>query len=291
MVGTGRRAVVTGGTGGIGFHVSQQLAHRGFEVTVVGRDPGRGEEAVRAIGGDTRFVRADLSSLEEVGRLGERLAADGPLRLLVNNAGGMWSTRWETVDGIEASFALNHLAPVVLTEALLDALREGAPSRIVDVTSSSITTAMAEGAPTYEEIEQGGAHYGMAATGRAKLAHLAHDRSLATELHGTGVSLVVVDPVGPAAVATPNAAAMTPEILPPALRGLWDAIQAGLGSAADAARPVVAAATDPSLDDTTGVVLGPDGTPSEDLLRFVTPEVSASVRTLTRRVLGSVRAR
>lgn len=291
MVGTGRRAVVTGGTGGIGFHVSQQLAHRGFEVTVVGRDPGRGEEAVRAIGGDTRFVRADLSSLEEVGRLGERLAADGPLRLLVNNAGGMWSTRWETVDGIEASFALNHLAPVVLTEALLDALRKGAPSRIVDVTSSSITTAMAEGAPTYEEIEQGGEHYGMAATGRAKLAHLAHDRSLAAELHGTGVSLVVVDPVGPAAVATPNAAAMTPEILPLALRGLWDAIQAGLGSAADAARPVVAAATDPSLDDTTGVVLGPDGTPSEDLLRFVTPEVSASVRTLTRRVLGSVRAR
>ena len=176
MVGTGRRAVVTGGTGGIGFHVSQQLAHRGFEVTVVGRDPGRGEEAVRAIGGDTRFVRADLSSLEEVGRLGERLAADGPLRLLVNNAGGMWSTRWETVDGIEASFALNHLAPVVLTEALLDALRKGAPSRIVDVTSSSITTAMAEGAPTYEEIEQGGEHYGMAATGRAKLAHLAHGR-------------------------------------------------------------------------------------------------------------------
>lgn len=281
-----RRAVVTGGTGGIGFHVAQQLHENGFTVTVVGRDPDRGADAVRRIGGDTRFLRADLSSLPQVRELGARLAEEGPLHLLVNNAGGMWSTRWETADGIEAAFALNHLSPAVLTEALLDALQAGAPSRIVDVTSSSITTAVLDGTPTYADIEQPGEYVGMAAAGRAKLAHLAYTRDLAEDLRGSGVTVLSVDPLGSAAAATPNAAAMTPEILPPALRHLWGPIQEGLRSASESARPIVAAAVDPALDGTSGLVLGPDGTPSEDLLQFVTPEVSAAVRTLTRRVLA-----
>lgn len=280
-----QKAIVTGGTGGIGFHVAQQLHHHGFTVTVIGRDPRRGADAVRRIGGDTRFLQADLSSLQQVRELGTRLAQEGPLQLLVNNVGGMWSTRWETADGIEAAFALNHLSPVVLTEALLDALVAGAPSRIVDVTSSSITTAVLDGAPTYDDVEQDGDYVGMAATGRAKLAHLAHTRQLAEDLRGSGVAVLTVDPLGPAAAATPNAAAMTPEILPPALRHLWPQIQGGLRPAAESARPIVAAAVDPALDGAEGLVLGPDGAPSEDLLQFVTPAVSASVRTLTRRVL------
>jgi hypothetical protein len=218
--------------------------------------------------------------------VGARLAEEGPLHLLVNNVGGMWSTRRETVDGIEAGFALNHLSPTVLTATLLDALRVGAPSRIVDVTSSSIVTAVIDGLPTYEDVEQDGEHYGMAVTGRAKLAHLAHSLDLGAELRGSGVSVLVVDHVGAGAVATPNAAAMTPEILPPAVRGLWNQIQSGIGSPADAARPVAAAATDPTFDHTTGVVLGPDAAPSKDLLQFLTPEISGSVRTLTRRVLA-----
>lgn len=282
-----RKAVVTGGTGGIGFHVAMQLRQQhGFSVTIVGRDPDHGDDAVRAIGGDTRFLRADLSSLNEVRTLGAQLAEEGPLQLLVNNVGGMWSTRWETADRIEAAFALNHLCPAVLTDALLDALKAGAPSRIVEVSSSSITTAVVDGLPTYEEVEQDGEYYGMAVTGRAKLAHLAHAMDLARELNGSGVSVLVVDPLGPAAAATPNAAAMTPEILPPAFRGLWNQIQQGLRPAAEGARPIVAAATDPALDGATGVVLGPDAAPSTDLLQFLTPEISASVHALTRRVLA-----
>ncbi|WP_028934072.1 SDR family NAD(P)-dependent oxidoreductase [Pseudonocardia spinosispora] len=278
------RAVVTGGTRGIGFHVAMELRRQGYAVTVVGRDPDHGEAAVGAIGGDTRFLRADLSSLDEVRALGARLAGEGPLRLLVNNVGGMWSTRWETVDGIEAAFALNHLSPTVLTDALIDALKAGAPSRIIEVSSSSIT--VVDGSPTYTEVEEGGEYYGMAVTGRAKLAHLAHALDLAERLSGSGISVFVVDPLGPAAAATPNAAAMTPEILPPALRGLWDEIQRGLRPAAEGARPIVAAATDPAFDGATGLVLGPDGAPSKDLLQFLTPEISASVRALTRRVLA-----
>ncbi|RDD85122.1 SDR family NAD(P)-dependent oxidoreductase [Streptomyces parvulus] len=283
----GRKAVITGGTGGIGLHVAVQLSERGYDVTVVGRDSARGQDAVGKIGNTARFLQADLSSLDEVRSLGARLAEEGPLHLLVNNVGGMWSTRRETADGLEASFALNHLSPVVLTTALLDALRAGKPSRIVDVTSSSITTAVIDGLPTYEDVEQAGDHYGMAVTGRAKLAHLSHSLDLAEQLRGSGVSVIVVDPVGAGAVDTPNAAEMTPDILPPAIRGLWDQIQAGMGSAADVAGSVVTAATDPAFDDTTGVVLGPDAAPSDSLVKFVTPEISASVRELTARVLAA----
>lgn len=281
-----RKAVVTGGTGGIGLHVAVQLQGQGFEVTVIGRDPGRGQDAVVRIGGAARFIQADLSSLDEVRSVGARLADEGPLHLLVNNVGGMWSTRRETVDGIEAGFALNHLSPLVLTTALLDALRAGAPSRIVNVTSSSITAAVIDGLPTYEDVEQtGGGYYGMAVTGRAKLAHLAHTLDLAEELSSSGVSVFAVDPVGPGAVKTPNSAEMTPEILPPAIRGFWDQIRDGMRSPADVAGSIVTAATDPAFDDTTGVVLGPDAAPSQDLVKFLTPEISESVRALTHRVL------
>lgn len=280
-----RRAVVTGGTRGIGFHVASRLHAHGLAVTVIGRDADHGAEAVRQIGRQTRFLRADLTSLREVERVGEQIAAEGPLHVLVNNVGGMWSTRRETVDGIEASFALNHLSPVVLTTTLLGALRSGAPSRIVDVTSSSITTATLDGAPTYDGIEQDGDHHGMAVTGRAKLAHLAHNQDLGRELATSGVTVLAVDPLGPAAAATPNAAEMTPEILPPALRHLWDPIQDGLRPASEVVDAIVAAAVDPAFDGRSGLVLGPDGAPSRDLLQFLTPEISTSVRDLTRRVL------
>ncbi|ANY08837.1 SDR family NAD(P)-dependent oxidoreductase [Pseudonocardia sp. HH130630-07] len=281
-----RRAVVTGGTRGIGVHVASRLREHGLAVTVIGRDAAHGADAVREIGGDTRFLQADLSSLREAERVGERIAAEGPLHVLVNNAGGMWPARRETVDGFEASFALNHLSPVVLTATLLDALRAGAPSRIVDVTSSSITTAVLDGLPSYDAVEQDGEHHGMAVAGRAKLAHLAHNQDLARELAADGVTVLAADPLGPAAAATPNAAEMTPEILPPALRHLWEQIQDGLRPASEVVDPIVAAAVDPAFDGRAGLVLGPDGVPSQDLLRFVTPEVSASAGALTRRVLA-----
>ncbi|WP_436764491.1 SDR family NAD(P)-dependent oxidoreductase [Streptosporangium sp. V21-05] len=281
-----RKAVVTGGTGGIGFYVASQLAEVGFAVTVVGRDAGRGQEAAGLIGEGARFLQADLSSLRQTRELGARLAQEGPLHLLVNNVGGMWSTRWETVDGIEASLAVNHLAPVVLTRELLGVLRAGAPSRIVEVTSSSITVAAADGPLDYEEIEQAGDYYGMAVCGRAKLARLAHSQDLAEELRGSGITVLSVDPLGPAAAATPNAAAMTPQILPPAVRHLWDAIQAGMRPASQSAGPIVAAAINPAFDDAAGLIVGPDGVPSQDLLTYLSPEISASVRTLTHRVLA-----
>ncbi|WAP52208.1 hypothetical protein OL239_02565 [Arthrobacter sp. ATA002] len=197
----------------------------------------------------------------------------------------MWSTRRETTDGFEASFALNHLSPAVLTARLLSALRSGAPSRIVDVSSSAITTAVIDGAPTYDAIDQDGVYAGMAVTGRAKLAHLAHNQQLARTLDSTEITVLAVDPLGPAAASTPNAMEMTPEILPPALRHLWEPIQNGMRHPADAVEAIVAAAVNPSFAGRSGLVLGPDGEPSQDLLTFLTPEVAAAAQSLTRRVL------
>lgn len=281
-----RKAVVTGGTRGIGVEVAVELARRGYAVTVVGRDREHGEQAVRRIG-NARFVEADLSVLAEVRALGERLATEGPLHLLVNNVGGMWSKRWQTADGIEASFALNHLSAVVLTEALLDALRAGAPSRIVDVTSSSITVALGGGPLVYDDVEPGEYH-GMAVSGRAKLAHLAYNRELAERLSGTGISVFAADP---GTAATPNAAAeMTPEILPPPLRPHWEQVRESVRRpATDAARSIVFAATDASLDGETGLVIDPDCARSDALTGALTPELAAAVSTLTDDLLGTSR--
>ncbi len=273
-----QKAIVTAGTRGLGFEVARQLARRDHDVTIIGRDPEHGEAAARTIGG--RFVQADLSVLAEVRALGELLAAAGPWQLLVNNVGGMWSKRWETADGLEASFAVNHLSPLVLTEALLDSLRAGAPSRIVDVTSSSIQAALLAGTPSYAEVEPS-EYYGMAVSGRAKLAHLAYNRELAQRLRGSGISVRAADP-GPAA--TPNAAEMTPEILPPALRPQWAQIQEAVRRpVAEAARSIVCAATDPSLP--SGTVLDAEGKPSEELTGALTDDLVAAARDLTERVL------
>jgi NAD(P)-dependent dehydrogenase (short-subunit alcohol dehydrogenase family) len=262
------------------------LQHKGFAVTVVGRDTAHGEKAVHRIGEGARFLQADLSSIREVRGLGARLAGEGPLHLLVNNVGGQYSKRWTTADGIEASFAVNHLGPVVLTRELLGALQAGAPSRIVDVTSSSIT--ILDGAPNYDELEQDGDYFGMAVTGRAKLAHLAHTQDLSRRLEGSGLTVLSVDPVGPAAAATPNAAAMTPELLPPPIRHLWGQIQAGIRPVEECAEIIVAAATDPAFEGKTGVVVGPDGQPSENLKSYLNPEVAAASRALTERVLAGL---
>ncbi|MCW2914655.1 MAG: short-chain dehydrogenase/reductase [Actinomycetia bacterium] len=278
------RAVVSAATGGIGLETATGLAEAGYAVTIIGRDGRRGAEAVEKINaaageGGAVFVRADLSSLTAVKELGARLAAQGPLQLLVNNVGGMFVRRWETVDGLEGAFVLNHLSPLVLTEALLDALKAGKPSRIMSITSS----AMAFAATGFDDVDAPGEYYGMAVTGRAKLAHLTYLLELAQMLNGTGVSVFAADP-GPAA--TGNAADMEIDILPPQLRPHWDAIRKGVTRpVAEAARSVIFTATAPSLDGKTGLVIGQDSTPDDTLPAHLTPDIVTAAAALTERVL------
>lgn len=261
-----QRAVVTAGTGGIGLETAKGLAAHGFAVTVVGRDAGRGARAVERIaevatGGEPRFLAADLSSLGDVRALAARLAAEGPLKVLVNNVGAMFADRRETVDGIEATFAVNHLSPYLLTELLLDRLRDGGPSRVVNVSSGAILAARR----TFAAVEPPGGYYGFHWYGRAKLANLAYTLDLAERLRGSGVSVFAADPGG-AATGMTDGTMTSPTIVSPALRLAWPLVRrvferSTAGPASVAARSSVAAATDVSLDGRTGLLIGSRAVP------------------------------
>ena len=138
---TGKTVLITGGSGGIGLATAAGLAGLGARVGIVGRDPVRSETAagqLRGAGAQVDVFVADMSSQREVRRLAEEVLAAYPrLDVLVNNVGGYWATRHTTVDGLEHTFAVNHLAPFLLTDLLLDRLREGAGARVVTVSSAA----------------------------------------------------------------------------------------------------------------------------------------------------------
>jgi len=137
----GKRAVVTG-TGGIGFETALVLAKKGADVILAGRNPAKGESAVRTILGrvpraQIRFERLDLADLGSVARCAQRLAGEGrPIDLLVNNAAVMSLPRRQvTTDGFEMQFGTNHLGHFALTAHLLPLLRRAVSPRIVTVSS------------------------------------------------------------------------------------------------------------------------------------------------------------
>jgi NAD(P)-dependent dehydrogenase (short-subunit alcohol dehydrogenase family) len=139
----GRTCLVTGATSGIGKATATALARMGADLVLVARDPARGQATAAGIGAATgnphvEVLTADLSSQASIRRLAEdyRRGHDR-LHVLVNNAGGTWATRHTTVDGLELTFALNHLAYFLLTNLLLDLLRASASARIVNVTSGT----------------------------------------------------------------------------------------------------------------------------------------------------------
>ncbi|MET8825584.1 SDR family NAD(P)-dependent oxidoreductase [Streptomyces sp. NPDC004610] len=280
------RALVTAATGGIGFETARGLARAGYAVTMVGRDAGRGARAVERIeagepAGTARFLAADLASLDAVRALAARVAADGPLSVLVNNVGAMFPERRETVDGIEASFAVNHLSPYLLTESLLPALRAGAPSRVVNVTSGAVVTARR----VFDGAEPPGGYYGFHWYGRAKLAHLAHTLDLARRLDGTGIAVFAADPGGAATEMT-DGTLRDPRIVSPGLRLLWPLVRRRFerstsGPAAEAARSSVFAATDGSLTGRTGIVIGPDARPVTPFRAATDPRIAGAVRRLS----------
>ncbi|MFJ8825505.1 SDR family NAD(P)-dependent oxidoreductase [Streptomyces sp. NPDC102467] len=284
-----QRAVVTAGTGGIGLETAKGLAERGFAVTVVGRNAERGAIAIERItavatGAAPHFVAADLASLDQVRALAAHLAAEGPLSVLVNNVGAMFAQRQQTVDGIEASFAVNHLSPYLLTELLLDQLRAGGPSRIVNVTSAAIKAAKR----TFDAVEPPGGYYGFHWYGRAKLANLAYILHLAERLRGTGITVFAADPGGAATDMT-NGTMTSPKIVSPALRLLWPLLRRAFerstdGTASDAARPSIFAATDASLDGQTGLLIGPEIRPVPAFRGATDPQAIENVLRLSRQL-------
>ncbi|AEN12806.1 MULTISPECIES: SDR family NAD(P)-dependent oxidoreductase [unclassified Streptomyces] len=284
-----RTAVVTAGTAGIGWETAVGLAATGLAVTVVGRDAERGTQAVERINATApahpaRFLSTDLASLDAVRVLADRIAADGPLTVLVNNVGAMFPDRQSSADGIEASFAVNHLSPYLLTELLLPSLRAGAPSRIVNVTSGAIVAARR----TFDAVDPPGGYYGFHWYGRAKLANLAYTLELADRLEDTGVSVFAADPGGAATEMT-NGTMLDPKIVSPGLRLFWPLVRRKFerstsGPASVAAKPSVFAATDGSLTGRTGLVIGPQAYPVAPSRSATDPRVAEAVRRLSERL-------
>lgn len=187
--------LITGATSGLGRYVAFELVRSGHVVLAHGRDPGRTQRLVdelRTEGAAEGFV-ADLASLAQVRELGDRVAAAYPrLDVLINNAGvgggSRGSGRELSADGHELRLAVNYLAPVALTRALLPALRAGAPSRIVNVGS------VGQEPLDFDDPELTRGYGGVSAYCRSKFALAAHTFALAEELAGTGVSVNVLHP-------------------------------------------------------------------------------------------------
>jgi NAD(P)-dependent dehydrogenase (short-subunit alcohol dehydrogenase family) len=192
----GKVCLVTGATSGIGLVTARELARKGARVVLAGRSPTRCADAVRHVQQQTgsRAVEslvADLASRQQVRDLARQFRErHSRLDVLVNNAGGIWFTRQETVDGLEMTFAVNHLAYFILTLSLLDLLRASAPARIVNVSSA----AHRRGALDFDDL-MGKRHYGgWRAYCRSKMANLLFTSELARRLAGTGVTANALHP-------------------------------------------------------------------------------------------------
>jgi retinol dehydrogenase-14 len=191
-----KTVLITGGTGGIGKATAIGLSRLGARVGITGRDRPRAEAAAADIGSASGnsavdvFV-ADMSSQAQVRRLAEEVLDAYPrLAVLVNNVGGFWNTRRVTVDGHEHTFALNHLAPFLLTNLLLDRLRASAPARIVTLSSG----AQAMGRIDFDDLQGARSFSGQRAYNQSKLANVMFTYELARRLEGSGVTATVLHP-------------------------------------------------------------------------------------------------
>jgi len=192
----GKICMVTGANSGIGKATALALAQMGATVVMVCRDRARGEEARSEITTKSKntavdLLQADLSSQQSIRQLVENFQQHSiHLHVLINNAGATFSGRRETVDGLEMMFAVNYLAPFLLTHLLLDVLKASAPARIVNVSSG----AQALGSIHLDDLQAEKHYSSMRAYGQSKLAIVLFTYELARRLQGTGVTANCLDP-------------------------------------------------------------------------------------------------
>jgi len=192
----GKICLVTGATAGIGEATALLLAKLGATVVGVGRNPNKIENSTRMIkersgNPDIAFLKADLSSQKEIRMLAQQFNDQySRLDVLVNNAGATFAERQESVDGIEMTFALNHLGYFLLTNLLLDLLEKSAPARIINVSSSLHKLGKLE----FEDIPFDNGYTRSKAYQRTKLANIAFTYELARRLSNQNVTVNAMNP-------------------------------------------------------------------------------------------------
>ncbi len=194
----GKIVLITGGTSGIGKAAATALAAMGAEVVVTGRNRARGEAAlgeIRRTSGSEKvsLMLADLAVQAEVRKLADNFRErHDRLDVLVNNAGLIQSRRKETPDGIELTLAVNHLAPFLLTNLLLDLLEKSAPSRVITVSSEARRHAEID----FDDLQSERRYRAFPVYGMTKKANILFTYELAERLEGTGVVANCVHPGG-----------------------------------------------------------------------------------------------
>jgi NAD(P)-dependent dehydrogenase (short-subunit alcohol dehydrogenase family) len=191
----GLEAVVTGGTDGIGRETAIALAKMGASVTILGRDKVKGDQVIekcRTAGADSiRFVKSDLSSRASIQDTAKTILQFVPrINILVNNAGGYFSSRRVNADGIEMTFGLNHLGYYTLTNLLLERIKQSAPARIVNVSSRLHL----QGALDFDDLEMSRRYNGLKQYNNTKLANVLFTYALARRLKGTQVTANALHP-------------------------------------------------------------------------------------------------
>jgi NAD(P)-dependent dehydrogenase (short-subunit alcohol dehydrogenase family) len=221
--------LVTGSTDGLGRRVAEELAQRGASVLVHGRDPAKVERTAGEIGA-ARGLTADLSDLKEVRRLADEIDR---LDTLVNNAGVIVAERTESADGNELTFAVNHLSHFLLTNLLIDKLRE--PARVVNVSS------LGQAPLDFDDLQYERGYQAYPAYAKSKLAQVLFTHELAERLDGRDIT---VNAVHPATMMDTNM-----------VRGALGTPRSSVEEGVEAVLRLVA---DPDVDGTTGAFF--DGT-------------------------------
>jgi retinol dehydrogenase-14 len=243
----GKTVLITGANSGVGFAAAQKLAAAGARIAIVCRDHGRGEDARAQIaevatGPDPELLLADLSSQGQIRRVAEAVReGHDRIDVLLNNAGGVFNKGAVTVDGIESTFATNHLAPFLLTALLLDLVRAAPAGRVVTVASEIYSRKL-----DFENL-QGERNYNFfKAYQQSKLCNVLFAYELARRLAGTAATSNVVSP-------GPSQTGFGANMTGPA-RTFTRVLKATprFGSPEKGARTLVYAAADPSLEGVTG---------------------------------------
>ena len=192
----GKVCLVTGATSGIGEVTAAALAARGAQVIVVGRNQQKAEYTVQQIQSETgsdsvHYLLADFADLQQIQDLVSSFKSQfSRLDVLINNAGAFFNTRRQTAYGVEMTFLVNHLAPFLLTNLLLDMIMVSPSARIINVSSD----AHQYGSIDFDDLEYKRRYFGMKAYARSKLANILSTYELARRLEGSTVTVNALHP-------------------------------------------------------------------------------------------------